>query len=103
MSTFDVELATIAEHPGDIIEIEPLGDEETDITHGQALSGKPRILSTDGEREGWLVVTDETHNMYRQQQATWDFIWDGTKSKLSERLMEQQRPKIPRSTQGPMT
>lgn len=41
----DVELGTIAETAG----------EEMDVTSGQGRSGRSRVLSIDGRREGWLA------------------------------------------------
>lgn len=47
----DVELGTITE---------TAGEEEMDITRGQAQSGRSRVLSIDGRREGWLAPSSST-------------------------------------------
>lgn len=47
----DVELGTITE---------TVGEEEMDITRGQGRSGRTRVLSIDGRREGWLAAPSST-------------------------------------------
>lgn len=86
---------------GVITEME--GDEEMDVTRGQGFSGKARILSIDGHREGWLSpvarsatgfselerIGDPEASIQPAGTGGWDCIWDGTRNEMTDTLMEQ--------------
>lgn len=66
----DVELGTITE---------TVGEEEMDITRGQGLSGRTRVMSIDGRREGWLAPSTEGQERGRRL--------------LQQQQQQQQQPK----------
>lgn len=109
----DVELGTITE---------TVGEEEMDITRGQGRSGRTRVMSVDGRREGWLAPLPGQEPRQQQQSKSssnhnghptrvevevvaveednnnvppWDFIWDGRRTAFTETRLQDLRHQRP--------
>lgn len=101
----DVELGTITEIAGE--------EDDFDITRGQGRSGRARVMSMDGRREGWLAAPTGPEQRPKdaskpgnnepssevvfvgESGPTWDFIWDGRRTTFTETRLQELRHERP--------
>lgn len=103
----DVELGTITEIAG---------EDDMDIIRGQGRSGRTRVMSMDGRREGWLAPStgQQKKNNKNHDPKTglptsssevvfvgesnippWDFIWDGRRTAFTDTRLQELKHERP--------